>query len=408
MEKEMKRETKMPFNVWVLTLAQAFAMSAAPMMMLLGGILGVELAPSPILATLPIASMVVGVAISILPVTQLMRSLGRKNVFIGGSLLAAVSGLVAAYAAQEHNFELFCFSGILLGCAGAVIQQYRFAAMESVAPELGAKATSRVLLGGLVAAFLGPELAVLGGELIETPYVGAFLFLTMVSLLAGVTLCFYREDSSASSRVSIETQGDVRPLRIILNQEQIWVAIAGAMIGFAMMSFVMTATPLHMHHIEHHSLADTKWVIQSHIIAMYLPSLFTGYLVAKLGVSKMMLTGLLAYFVTIVTALMGNDVLNYWAALVLLGLGWNLLFVGGTVLLPRCYRPDERFKVQAFNDTLIFGSQAIASLSAGWVIHQLGWQVLLIICIPFIGIQLLLIFWWKLSQSKLLVTKASE
>ncbi|MBE7214672.1 MFS transporter [Shewanella benthica] len=401
-------EMKMPFNVWVLTLAQAFAMSAAPMMMLLGGIIGAEIAPSPILATLPIASMVVGVAISILPVTQLMRRFGRKKVFIGGSVLAGGAGLVAAYAAQEQSFELFCFSGILLGSAGAVIQQYRFAAMESVAPELGAKATSRVLLGGLVAAFLGPELAVLGGDLIETPYVGAFLFLTMVSLLAGLTLCFYREDSAALSRVNIEALGDIRPLKSILNQEQIWVAIAGAMIGFAMMSFVMTATPLHMHHIAHHSLADTKWVIQSHIIAMYLPSLFTGYLVAKLGVSKMMLAGMLAYFVTIVTALMGNDVLNYWAALVLLGLGWNLLFVGGTVLLPRCYRPNERFKVQAFNDTLVFGSQAIASLSAGWVIHQLGWQVLLIICVPFIGIQLILISWWKLNQSKLLGTKVSE
>ena len=401
-------ETKMPFNVWVLTLAQAFAMSAAPMMMLLGGIIGAEIAPSPILATLPIASMVVGVAISILPVTQLMRRFGRKKVFIGGSVVAGGAGLVAAYAAQEQSFELFCFSGILLGSAGAVIQQYRFAAMESVVPELGAKATSRVLLGGLVAAFLGPELAVLGGDLIETPYVGAFLFLTMVSLLAGLTLCFYREDSAALSQVNVEALGDIRPLKSILNQEQIWVAIAGAMIGFAMMSFVMTATPLHMHHIEHHSLADTKWVIQSHIIAMYLPSLFTGYLVAKLGVSKMMLAGMLAYFVTIVTALMGNDVLNYWAALVLLGLGWNLLFVGGTVLLPRCYRPNERFKVQAFNDTLVFGSQAIASLSAGWVIHQLGWQVLLIICIPFIGIQLILISWWKLSQSKVLATKVSE
>ena len=398
----------MPFNVWVLTLAQAFAMSAAPMMMLLGGIIGAEIAPSPILATLPIASMVVGVAISILPVTQLMRRFGRKKVFIGGSVVAGGAGLVAAYAAQEQSFELFCFSGILLGSAGAVIQQYRFAAMESVVPELGAKATSRVLLGGLVAAFLGPELAVLGGDLIETPYVGAFLFLTMVSLLAGLTLCFYREDSAALSQVNVEALGDIRPLKSILNQEQIWVAIAGAMIGFAMMSFVMTATPLHMHHIEHHSLADTKWVIQSHIIAMYLPSLFTGYLVAKLGVSKMMLAGMLAYFVTIVTALMGNDVLNYWAALVLLGLGWNLLFVGGTVLLPRCYRPNERFKVQAFNDTLVFGSQAIASLSAGWVIHQLGWQVLLIICIPFIGIQLILISWWKLSQSKVLATKVSE
>lgn len=401
-------ETKMPFNVWVLTLAQAFAMSAAPMMMLLGGIIGAELAPTPILATLPIASMVVGVAISILPVTHLMRFLGRKKVFIGGTAIAGLAGFIAAYATWQHSFFLFCFSGVLLGTSGAIIQQYRFAAMESVAPELGAKATSRVLLGGLVAAFLGPELAVLGSEWVEVPYVGAFLFLTLVSLLAGVTLCFYREDKQALQQVDNPLDGEARPLIGILSHTQIWVAIAGAMIGFAMMSFVMTATPLHMHHIEHHSLADTKWVIQSHIIAMYLPSLFSGYLATRWGVSKMMLIGLLAYLVTIVTALMGSDVLNYWAALVLLGLGWNLLFVGGTVLLPRCYRPAERFKVQAFNDTCVFGSQAIASLSAGWVIHQLGWEMLLMICIPFVVVQLLLIFWWKLSQSKVLTTELRE
>ncbi|WP_076407503.1 MFS transporter [Shewanella sp. UCD-KL12] len=399
----------MPFNVWVLTIAQAFAMSAAPMMMLLGGIIGAKLAPTPVLATLPIASMVVGVAISILPVTQLMRAFGRKKVFIAGSVLAAFAGLIAAYAVAEQVFSYFCISGVILGCAGAIIQQYRFAAMESVTAELSAKAASRVLLGGLVAAFLGPELAVLGSEIVATPFVGAFLFLTLMAICAAITLSFYQETQIEAESASVEqVKGESRSMREILSNIQIWVAIAGAMIGFAMMSFVMTATPLHMHHIEHHSLADTKWVIQSHIIAMYLPSLFTGYLVAKWGVSKMMLIGLAAYAVTIMTALVGNELLNYWTALVLLGLGWNLLFVGGTVMLPRCYMPSERFKVQAFNDTVVFGAQAIASLSAGWVIHQLGWELLLVICLPFIAVQLALISWLKFSRSKFLTAKTSD
>lgn len=398
----------MPFNVWVLTLAQAFAMSAAPMMMLLGGIVGIELAPSPALATLPITSMVVGVAISILPVTQLMKRFGRKKVFISGSLLAAIAGIIGAYGIAERDFTIFCISGALLGTAGAIVQQYRFAAMEAMAPALGAKAASRVLLGGLVAAFLGPELALFGNELVATPYVGAFLFLTLVCLLAAFTLMFYRESGAINPLHSEHTHAAPRPLAVILSHTQIWVAIAGAIIGFAMMSFVMTATPLHMHHIEHHSLADTKWVIQSHIIAMYLPSLFTGFLVARWGVSKMMLLGLTAYLVTIVIALMGNDLLNYWLALVLLGLGWNLLFVGGTVLLPRCYAHGEGFKVQAMNDSLVFGSQAIASLSAGWVIHQLGWELLLSICLPFIAFQLLLMTWWKFSQSNRLEANANK
>ena len=392
----------MPFNVWVLTLAQAFAMSATPMMMLLGGIIGAEIAPSPELATLPIASMVIGVALSIVPVSKFMQAFGRKPVFISGALVAASSGMLAAFAASQQNFTLFCLSGLMLGSAGAVVQQYRFAAMESVSETLAAKAASRVLLGGLVAAIIGPELAVLGDILSEQAYVGAFFFLTMVSLIAATILCFYREAKIERKATMEFTAATGRPLGVILSQPRIWVAIAGATLGYAMMSFVMTATPLHMHHIEHHSLADTKWVIQSHIIAMYLPSLISGALVVRIGVSKMMLLGLLAYVITIVTALLGHDLLNYWAALVLLGLGWNFLFVAGTALLPRCYNKDERYKVQAFNDSFVFGAQAMASLSAGWVIYVLGWEILLISCLPLIAALLLLIAWWKLSKSRML------
>ncbi|MFT5789848.1 MAG: MFS family permease, partial [Shewanella sp.] len=256
-------------------------------------------------------------------------------------------------------------------------------------------------------AMIGPELAVLGGVLSEQAYVGAFLFLTIVSLIAATILCFYREPKIDRSSTQQVTKTTGRPLTVILSQPQIWVAIAGATLGYAMMSFVMTATPLHMHHIEHHSLADTKWVIQSHIIAMYLPSLISGVLVARIGVSKMMLLGLLAYVITIITALLGHDLLNYWAALVLLGIGWNFLFVAGTALLPRCYNADERYKTQAFNDTFIFGAQAMASLSAGWVIHVLGWEILLIICLPVIATLLLLIAWWKLSKSRILQNERS-
>ncbi|MGS0681020.1 MFS transporter [Shewanella sp. 125m-7] len=390
----------MPFNVWVLMLAQAFAMSATPMMMLLGGLIGAEIAPSSELATLPIASMVIGLALSVLPVSKLMQRFGRKPVFIGGALLGASSGLIAALATSQQSFTLFCFSGVMLGSAGAVVQQYRFAAMESVNEALVAKAASRVLLGGLAAAIIGPELAVWGSSLLQQTYVGAFLCLTFVSLIAAIVLSFYREPELEKRVNRQQSQASARPLGKILTQSQLWVAIAGATLGYAMMSFVMTATPLHMHHVEHHSLADTKWVIQSHIIAMYLPSLFSGVLVARLGVSKMMLLGLLAYLITIITAVMGRDLLNYWAALVLLGIGWNFLFVAGTALLPRCYDKSERYRVQSFNDTFIFGAQAIASLSAGWVIHQLGWSILLVSCLPLIAALLLLISWWQWSKNK--------
>ncbi|GIU17810.1 MFS transporter [Shewanella colwelliana] len=398
MEQGLKKG--MPSNVWVLTLAQAFAMSATPMMMLLGGLIGVELAPSPVLATLPIASMVIGVALSVIPVSRAMRRFGRKPIFIFGAFLGACSGLVAACATHFHWFILFCFSGFMLGAAGAIVQQYRFAAMESVDAIDGAKAASRVLVGGLVAAFVGPELAVLGSELITTPYVGAFLFLTLVCLLAAVTLSFYQEADGLVVSPDPTTQDDGRGMGLILAQPMLWVAIGAATLGYAMMSFVMTATPLHMHHMEHHSLADTKWVIQSHIIAMYFPSLFSGYLTAKYGPSKMMLAGLLAYGVTIAIALMGRELLNYWLALVLLGIGWNFLFVAGTVLLPQYYCSQERFKVQSFNDSFVFGAQAMASLSAGWVLHALGWEVMLLSCIPLIAVLLCLMAWGRMSLPK--------
>lgn len=392
------RDLTMAKNVWILTLAQAFAMSATPMMMLLGGIIGAKLAPSEALATLPIASMVIGVALSVVPVSRLMRRFGRKPLFIAGALWAAISGGVAIIATGQQWFALFCLSGFMLGSAGAVVQQYRFAAMESVSAELAPKAASRVLVGGLVAAFVGPELAVLGGELISLPYVGAFMFLSLVSLGAAIILSFYDSQAEVTQQQASDDRLDStpvspRPLIHILATPGVWVAISAATIGYALMSFVMTATPLHMHHIEHHSLADTKWVIQSHIIAMYLPSLFSGYLIAKWGTSKMMLIGLLAYVVTIVVALMGAELLNYWLALVLLGIGWNFLFVSGTVLLPRYYARSERYSMQSFNDSFVFGAQAIASLSAGWVIHLLGWQVLLLSCIPFIALHLLLMAW---------------
>lgn len=389
----------MPRNVWVLTLAQAFAMSATPMMMLLGGLIGVELAPSPALATLPIAMMVIGVALSVIPVSRLMRRLGRKTVFISGALLGACAGVVAAMSTQLHWFGLFCVSGFMLGAAGAVVQQYRFAAMESVAAVDGAKAASRVLVGGLVAAFFGPELAVLGSELISQPYVGAFIFLTLVCLTAAVILSFYENVDEPMGRQVVK-RGDGRDLKQILLQPQIWTAIGAATIGYGMMSFIMTATPLHMHHVEHHSLADTKWVIQSHIIAMYFPSLFSGYLMSKFGPKPMMLVGLAAYGITIVVALLGHDLLNYWVALVLLGIGWNFLFVGGTVLLPQFYHSDERFKVQSFNDAFVFSAQAVASLSAGWVLHNMGWEVMLVTCIPLIAMHLLLMAWGRITVSK--------
>lgn len=222
----------MPLNVWVLMLAQAFAMSATPIMVLLGGIIGAELSPVPSLSTLPIAMMVVGVAVAIVPINILMQRLGRRRVFIGGALLTSVAGAMAALSVWYAQFWGFCGSGLLLGCGGAIIQQYRFAAMESVAPTLSAKAASRVLLGGLLAAFLGPELALLAKDILPVTYTGAFLMVTLVGVLALACLLFYQDEGPVLKASKVESM-DIRPLPIILRQSRLWVACGAAVIGYA-------------------------------------------------------------------------------------------------------------------------------------------------------------------------------
>jgi MFS family permease len=192
-----------------------------------------------------------------------------------------------------------------------------------------------------------------------------------------------------------EVAGEVRPLAEIVRNPTLVMAVVAAVGGYGLMSFIMTATPVHMHVHEGHSLAQTKFVIQSHILAMFLPSFFSGWLISRWGAARVIGAGLVAYTTTLVMALTGGAVLNYWSALVLLGVGWNFLFVSGTTLLPATYAPAERFKVQGLNELLVFGFQATAALSAGAVLHWLGWQNLLLACIPLILLLSMTLVWWR-------------
>lgn len=266
--------------------------------------------------------------------------------------------------------------------------QFRFAAMESVIPELIPKAASSVLLGGIAAAFIGPETAIMGKDLIGVEFVGSFV---VMALLFGVALLVILAFKNPAVE-AIQITEAKRSLREISRQPVFWLAISSAAVGYVVMSFIMTATPVSMHVMDGHSLQDTKHVIQSHVIAMYLPSLITAWIIGKLGINRMMITGLIAYVVCIAIAFSGHYLENYWVSLILLGLGWNFLFIGGTSLLPQVYRPEERFKVQAVNEFVVFGSQAIAALSAGWVVFALGWENLLLITLPIILFQFILIF----------------
>ncbi|KZY32604.1 MULTISPECIES: MFS transporter [unclassified Oleiphilus] len=383
-------------NVLVLLLSGALGLCIAPMVVFIGGLVGASLAPDPELSTLPVAGIVIGTACAVIPVSRLMQRFGRKKIFLAASLYSALVSCFAAISISYESFWLFCLSTVLLGGALAVIQQYRFAAMESVEPYLAPKAASFVLLGGLIAAILGPELAHLGRALHEVPFSGSFTLLSILCLLSGVVMLFFQPVVVTGG----EEELGGRPLIDIMHSSLFWVAVMSATIGYAVMSYVMTATPVSMHVMEGHSLEDTKWVIQSHILAMFLPSLVSGYLISKFGEYRLMLAGLAAYTVCLMIALSGQNVMHYWLGLVLLGIGWNFLFVAGTVLLPKVYQPAERYKVQGFNDFFVFVFQAAASISSGVVIYSVGWNSLLIYAIPLILVQMLVIFIWRIGKSK--------
>ncbi|MFV0591660.1 MAG: MFS transporter [Draconibacterium sp.] len=381
----------LPSNVWILTIAQALILSVSSLVVFVGGLVGTQLAPVENLATLPVASIVVGTAVAIPPVTLLMNSIGRRRSFFIIGIYSVLVAFFAGYAIHISNFYLFVFSTFLFGATSACVMQFRFASMESVDEALIPKAASMVLIGGIAAAFLGPEIAVLGKDLLDVEFAGSFLLLSVLFALAMLFLLGFKNPVIREEKA----ESPQRPLKAIFQQRIFWVALLAATIGYAVMSFIMTATPVHMHVMEGHSLEQTKWVIQSHIIAMFLPSLITAWIIRKLGIPLMMLIGLVAYLACVAIAFFGQHLLNYWVSLVLLGIGWNFLFIGGTTLLPQAYRAGERFKVQAVNDFVIFGTQAVASLSAGWFIFAVGWKILLLLNLPFIFFLMVVILKWN-------------
>lgn len=379
-------------GVWILLFCNALAFAATPLIMLLGSLIGVQLAPSAEWATLPIAVMVIGAAIGILPATQAMQRFGRKPVFLTYIMVGVSSCLLAYVALSISSFTLFCLSTMLLGFTNSAIQQLRFAAMESVAPEQGPTAASMVMCGGIIAAFLGPELALQGRHWFAVEYQGSFVAAAGCFILAGGLLGLFRDakpNSTAVERVD-------RPLWALFQNPAFCLALASGAIGFVVMTFVMTGTPISMHHHHGHSLADTKWVIQSHIAAMFLPSLITPWLFRRFSLKLMMLIGLGCYTAMIVAGLLDTSVMGFWVQLVLLGVGWNFLFVSGTALLPSTYLEGEQFRAQGINDVSVFSFQAIASLSAGWAINASSWQTLLLVClVPMAVLVIALLAAWR-------------
>lgn len=379
----LTKKFSLPTNISLLFMAQPLAMCSAPIIVFIGGLLSSELTTNASLTTLPISLMILGIAAGSIPAAIIAKVNGRKFAVFAGFSCLLLAALLAVLATQLASFELFTLASFLFGLGGAFTQQLRFAAIESTDSEEDIpKILAILMLSGVFAAFLGPEIAVTAKEWLRSPhgYAGSFLLLAVFVGLAAVIMVFFKEPEINE----LSSTGETRPLSVIIKQPIFIIAISTATIGFALMSYLMTATPLSMHHMQGHSLNETKWVIQSHIAAMYLPSLLTPWLVNKIALSGLLIVGSVIYIGVALIAFSGQEVMHYWWALILLGIGWNFLFLTGTSLLPQSYKADERHKVQATNDFVLFGFQAFASLMAGWVLFAGGWHYVVLTSLPFI------------------------
>ena len=368
-------------NLWLLILSQIFAFTAAPVTVFLSGIIGSQFSPIRSLATLPMALSIVGVAIFAIFAAKVMSIIGRRAGFIFASVGSSLAALMAAYSIIIESFLLFNLGCFLLGAGVAFSHQYRFAAVETVNKDMAPKAISIILLAGIGSAFIGPNLANISKEIIpEHLYAGSYIALAILTLSSTIFLLFYKDNHKPNNFV----KKDTRSYFELISQPRFLQALIASAFAYAVMSFLMTATPISMHVMEKISLSKTGLVIQLHIAAMFLPSLITGNLIKKFGHSKIMYAGVFLFSITILTSLFEQNFVNYLTALVFLGFGWNFLFISGTSLLVLTYKEDEKFKAQGFNDLIVYSIQAVASLSAGIFLNLTNWKTMNLICIIFL------------------------
>jgi MFS family permease len=367
----------------MLSATQALCMSGSFLFVLLGGIIGSHLAPAPALATLPVSLLVAGLAASVVPAGALIHRFGRHVVFTASALQAGAGCVIAGYAISTGRFWLFCAAAFLLGSNNAVVMQYRFAATEYVEKARASRAIAIVMSGALVAAWLGPEIAVRTLDLVPSAhYAGSFYAGTVLYLLASVVL--WRIPASAHDHGA--EFAPPRRLGEIAAQPVYRVAVLAALASYAVMSFIMTATPIAMHVVDGFDEMATAHVIQVHLLAMYLPSLGSGWIIARFGERPVIVAGTLLMTACVgIAAAGGHSALHYGWALGVLGLGWNLLFIAATTLLTKTYRREERIQAQTLNDFLVFGSQAAASLLAGLAVTTIGWERLNLATLPLLA-----------------------
>jgi MFS family permease len=355
-----------------------------------GSLAGYALASDKALATLPSTMSVIGTALSTIPASMLMKRVGRRLGFMVGALAAMTGGVISVLALARGSFGLLTAAALLLGVSVAFAQQYRFAAAETSLPEGRSRAISFVLVGGLAAAFAGPMLARATVQMFGTTYLGSYLCVPVLGLIGAALLTGLRMPPPAED--AVRAAGPVRPITQIVLQPIFIVAVLAQMMGQGVMNLLMTGTPLAMM-AHHHSFADTAFVIQWHVVGMFLPGFFTGTLVQRWGERAVIVLGIALNLLAVVAATLDVGVSNFWLAMTLNGIGWNFMFVAGSTLVTKAYAPAERARTQAANDFLVFGTAAITSLSSGQLLHHQGWQIVLVTAVVMLLAALAGSFW---------------
>ena len=358
----------MNLNLLLLTLCQGLFLTNSVTFMAINGLVGLSLAPSPWMATLPLTGYVAGGALCAGLVARHQRAWGRRRAFQAGTLMAIASSALSAYAASTQQFWLLVVATLLAGYYNANAGLYRFAATELAAPRYKERAISWVLAGGIIGAVAGPNLASATRDALPVAFAGAYAALAGVALLALVLLSFIRFPPLPLP--SAARPG--RPLREIARQPVFIVAVLGCALGYGVMNLLMAATPIAMAQCAH-PFKSTALVLEWHVLGMFVPSFFTGALIRRFGCLAVMASGVLLNVVCIAVALSGVDLMSFIVALFALGMGWNFLFIGGTTLFTEAYRPEEKTSAQAAMDTLIFTTMTLTSFSSGAIVTTSGW-----------------------------------
>ena len=388
-------------NVMVLVMAQAILGAQMPMLFVVGGLAGLTIAPTPLLATLPISLIVFGSMTTAPWISPLMQRMGRQVGFVIGALGGAAGGLICAAALYLDSFALFLLGSYCTGIYMSAQGFYRFAAADGASDAYRPKAISYVMAGGLVAALLGPQLVKVTNEAFIYPFLGTYLAAAVLNIV-GMSLFWFLDMPKPAPVAGKAPRGRTR--MELLRDPAVLVAIICVMVTYSLMNLIMTSTPLAVVGCGF-TTGDAADIVSAHVIAMFAPSFFTGHLIARFGASKVVSVGLLSLGLAGVVAIAGVDLFNFYGALVLLGLGWNFGFIGATAMLTANHAPEERGTAQGLNDLIVFGFVTLASLSSGGLVNSgadmvAGWTAVNIAMVPFLTLAGAALIWLRLRPMK--------